>query len=226
MLQRIAAWGVPISRELRHVRGLDGCRAYFDDLGRRRDALGYDIDGVVFKVDRLADQAALGATAHHPRWAIARKFPPQEALTVVEAVEFQVGRTGAVTPVARLKPVQVGGVTVSNATLHNMDEVGRKDVRVGDTVYVRRAGDVIPEVVRVLPERRPPDAVPVELPSHCPVCGVRRDQRAEGEAVARCAAGSTARPSARRRSATSPPAGPWTSKASGRSWLINWSIRA
>ena len=188
MLQRIAAWGVPISRELRQVLGLEACRAFFDELGRRRDALGYDIDGVVFKVDRLADQAALGATAHHPRWAIARKFPPQEALTLVEAVEFQVGRTGAVTPVARLRPVQVGGVTVANATLHNLDEVRRKDVRVGDTVTVRRAGDVIPEVVRVLPERRPPGAPPVELPSQCPVCG-SEVERPEGEVVARCTGG-------------------------------------
>jgi DNA ligase (NAD+) len=188
MLQRIAAWGLPISRELRLVAGLGGCRAYFEELGSRRDALGYEIDGVVFKLDRLADQAALGFTAHHPRWAIARKFPPQEALTVVEAVEFQVGRTGAVTPVARLKPVQVGGVTVSNATLHNMDEVERKDVRVGDTVYVRRAGEVIPEIVRVLPERRPPDTRPVGLPKHCPVCGADVI-RPEGEAVARCSGG-------------------------------------
>ncbi len=123
MLERIAGWGVPVSRELRRVRGLDGCRAYFEELGERRDTLGYEIDGVVFKLDQLAGQVSLGSTAHHPRWAIARKFPPQEALTVVEGVEFQVGRTGAVTPVARLKPVQVGGVTVSNATLHNMDEV-------------------------------------------------------------------------------------------------------
>ncbi|MBS1202976.1 MAG: ligase LigA [Chromatiaceae bacterium] len=127
MLQRIAGWGLPISRELRQVQGLAGCRDYFEELGRRRNALGYEIDGVVFKVDRIADQAALGFTAHHPRWAVARKFPPQEALTVLEAVEFQVGRTGAVTPVARLRPVQVGGVTVSNATLHNMDEVERKE---------------------------------------------------------------------------------------------------
>ena len=188
MLQRIATWGLPISRELRLVTGLAGCRSYFDELGRRRDLLGYEIDGVVFKVDRLADQAALGFTAHHPRWAIARKFPPQEALTIVEAVEFQVGRTGAVTPVARLSPVQVGGVTVSNATLHNMDEVERKDVRVGDTVYVRRAGEVIPEIVRVLPERRPPDARQVELPEHCPVCG-SDVIRPPGEAVARCSGG-------------------------------------
>ncbi len=188
MLRRIAAWGVPISRELRQVVGLDACRAYFEDLGARREGLGYDIDGVVFKLDRLADQATLGATAHHPRWAVARKFPPQEALTQVLAVEFQVGRTGAVTPVARLSPVQVGGVTVSNATLHNLDEVRRKDLRVGDTVYVRRAGDVIPEVVRVLPERRPADAVPVELPTQCPVCG-SDVVRVEGEAVARCSGG-------------------------------------
>lgn len=188
MLKRIAGWGLPISRELRLVDGVAGCRAYFDDLGRRRDRLGYEIDGVVFKVDRLPDQAALGFTAHHPRWAIARKFPPQEALTVVEAVEFQVGRTGAVTPVARLRPVQVAGVTVSNATLHNMDEVERKDVRVGDTVYVRRAGEVIPEIVRVLPERRPADARPVVLPSQCPVCG-SDVIRPPGEAVARCTGG-------------------------------------
>ncbi|WP_295458256.1 NAD-dependent DNA ligase LigA [uncultured Thiodictyon sp.] len=188
MLQRIAGWGVPVSRELCQVTGLPGTRDYFDDLGRRRDALGYDIDGVVFKLDRLPDQVALGATAHHPRWAIARKFPAQEALTVVEAVEFQVGRTGAVTPVARLAPVSVGGVTVANATLHNLDEVERKDVRIGDTVYVRRAGDVIPEIVRVLPELRPADARAVVLPAACPVCG-SDVIRPEGEAVARCSGG-------------------------------------
>lgn len=188
MLQRIGAWGIPISRELRQVAGLAGCRAYFEDLGRRRDSLGYDIDGVVFKLDHLPDQAALGATVHHPRWAIARKFPAQEALTVVEAVEFRVGRTGAVTPVARLRPVQVGGVTVSNATLHNMDEIERKDVRVGDTVYVRRAGDVIPEIVRALPDRRPADARAVVLPTTCPDCG-SDVIRPEGEAVARCSGG-------------------------------------
>ena len=188
MLQRLAGWGIPISKELRQVEGPDGCRAYFEDLERRRDALPYEIDGVVFKVDRIADQARLGATARHPKWAIARKFPAQEALTVVESVEFQVGRTGAVTPVARLRPVQVGGVTVANATLHNMDEVTRKDVWVGDTVVVRRAGDVIPEVVSVLVERRPPDAVPVEMPAHCPVCG-SDVLRPPGEVVARCTGG-------------------------------------
>ncbi len=188
MLQRLAAWGIPISRELRQVAGLEACRAYFEDLGRRRDTLDYDIDGVVFKLDRLADQERLGATSHHPRWAIARKFPAQEELTLVEAVEFQVGRTGAVTPVARLQPVQVGGVTVANATLHNLDEVRRKDVRIGDTVVVRRAGDVIPEVARVVVERRPADARVVELPAQCPVCG-SDVIRPEGEAVARCSGG-------------------------------------
>ncbi|NCC27923.1 MAG: NAD-dependent DNA ligase LigA [Gammaproteobacteria bacterium] len=188
MLQRLAGWGIPISKELHQVEGADGCRAYFDDLGRRRDALPYEIDGVVFKVDRIADQIGLGATSHHPRWAIARKFPAQEELTLVEAVEFQVGRTGAVTPVARLQPVQVGGVTVANATLHNMDEVLRKDVRAGDSVVIRRAGDVIPEVVSVLLERRPPDAVPVEIPARCPVCG-SDVLRPPGEVVARCTGG-------------------------------------
>ena len=187
-LDRIAGWGLPVSPERRRVIGLDACLAYHRDLGERRDGLGYDIDGVVFKVDSLADQERLGFVARAPRWAVAFKFPAQEELTVVEAVEFQVGRTGAVTPVAKLKPVQVGGVTVSSATLHNMDEVYRKDVRVGDTVFVRRAGDVIPEVVRVLPERRPPGAEPVSLPAHCPVCG-SDVVRAEGEAVARCSGG-------------------------------------
>ncbi|QVL48585.1 MAG: NAD-dependent DNA ligase LigA [Thiocapsa sp.] len=188
MLQRLAGWGIPISRELRQVEGLDGCRAYFDDLGRRRAVLPFEIDGVVFKVDRIADQIGLGTTARHPKWAIARKFPAQEELTIVEAVEFQVGRTGAVTPVARLRPVQVGGVTVANATLHNMDEVIRKDVRAGDTVVIRRAGDVIPEVVSVLVDRRPPGAVPVEMPAQCPVCG-SDVLRPPGEVVARCTGG-------------------------------------
>jgi len=181
-------WGLPVSPELRVVTGLAGCAAYYEDVGARRAGLAYDIDGVVFKVDSIVDQQALGFVSRAPRWAIAQKFPAEEELTVVEAVEFQVGRTGAVTPVARLRPVFVGGVTVSNATLHNMDEVERKDVRVGDTVFVRRAGDVIPEVVRVLPERRPKGARAVKLPAHCPVCG-SDIERVEGEAVARCSGG-------------------------------------
>jgi DNA ligase (NAD+) len=181
-------WGLPVSPELQVLSGLDGCLAYFSAMSARRDTLPYDIDGVVFKVNSIADQKALGFVSRAPRWAIAQKFPAQEALTEIEDVEFQVGRTGAVTPVARLRPVLVGGVTVSNATLHNMDEVERKDVRVGDTVYVRRAGDVIPEIVRVLPERRPANARPVVMPAHCPVCS-SAIERIEGEAVARCSGG-------------------------------------
>ena len=170
------------------VEGLDGCLGYYDRIGRARADLDYDIDGVVYKVDRLDWQRELGYVARAPRWAIAHKFPAQEEVTQVQDVDFQVGRTGALTPVARLKPVFVGGVTVSNVTLHNMDELERKDVRIGDTVVVRRAGDVIPEVVRVLVERRPADARRVRLPKTCPVCGshVTRD---EGEAVARCSGG-------------------------------------
>jgi len=187
-MARLKDWGLPVSPELQVVQGVAGCMAYYADIGKRRDALPYDIDGVVFKVDDYGAQQALGFVSRAPRWAIAHKFPAQEELTVVEAVEFQVGRTGAVTPVARLQPVFVGGVTVSNATLHNMDEVMRKDVRAGDTVIVRRAGDVIPEVVSVMLERRPDDAKPVTLPAHCPVCG-SDVIKPEGEAVARCSGG-------------------------------------
>lgn len=187
-MSRLRDWGLPISPELQVVRGVTGCMAYVADIGSRRDQLPYDIDGVVFKVNDYHAQQALGFVSRAPRWAIAHKFPAQEELTVVEAVEFQVGRTGAVTPVARLQPVFVGGVTVSNATLHNMDEVLRKDVRAGDTVIVRRAGDVIPEVVSVLLERRPSDTVAVTLPAQCPVCG-SDVIKPEGEAVARCSGG-------------------------------------
>ncbi len=184
----LAQWGLRTSPELKTLVGIERCKEYFDMMAKRRDSLEYDIDGVVFKVDSLEDQDSLGFVARSPRWAIARKFPAQEELTTVESIEFQVGRTGAITPVARLNPVFVGGVTVSNATLHNMDEVAKKDVRVGDTVFVRRAGDVIPEVVRVLPERRKGDARPVELPQHCPECG-SDVIKPEGEAVARCSGG-------------------------------------
>jgi DNA ligase (NAD+) len=187
-LTALRQWGLPVSPELKVVEGVAGCMAYYQDIGARRDDLPYDIDGVVFKVNGYAAQRELGFVSRAPRWAIAHKFPAQEELTTVEAVEFQVGRTGAVTPVARLTPVFVGGVTVSNATLHNMDEVARKDVHIGDTVIVRRAGDVIPEVVSVVAERRPADAKPVVLPGHCPVCG-SDVIKPEGEAVARCTGG-------------------------------------
>jgi DNA ligase (NAD+) len=170
------------------VTGLEGCLAYYRNLRERRDDLPYDIDGVVFKVDDLADQDRLGFVARAPRWAIAYKFPAQEEVTVVRDVEFNVGRTGAVTPIARLQPVFVGGVTVSNATLHNMDEIAKKDIRIGDSVIVRRAGDVIPEVVQVIAERRPDSASPVRLPAACPVCG-SEVVKPEGEAVARCSGG-------------------------------------
>lgn len=180
--------GIPVSPELAVLQGVNACMDYFEQLGARRDSLDYEIDGVVFKLDKLAQQAKMGFVSRAPRWAIAHKFPAQEALTRVEDVEFQVGRTGAVTPVARLVPVSVGGVTVSNATLHNMDEVEKKDVRIGDTVFVRRAGDVIPEVVRVLQDRRPEEAKPVTLPAHCPVCG-SDIIRTESEAIARCSGG-------------------------------------
>ncbi|MEA3641053.1 MAG: NAD-dependent DNA ligase LigA [Lamprobacter sp.] len=187
-LARLAGWGLPVSPEQQVVVGLEGCLDYHAVMAERRERLAYAIDGVVFKVDQRVDQERLGFVSRAPRWAIAYKFPAQEELTRVEAVEFQVGRTGALTPVARLAPVDVAGVTVSNATLHNIDEVHRKDVRVGDSVYVRRAGDVIPDVVRVLTERRPADTEPVQLPAQCPVCG-SDVLRAEGEAVARCTGG-------------------------------------
>jgi DNA ligase (NAD+) len=170
-LEKLKTWGMPISRELKHAAGIEECLAYYRDIGARRNELAYEIDGVVFKVNSLAAQRELGFRAREPRWAIAHKFPAMEELTEVLAVEFQVGRTGAVTPVARLKPVKVAGVTVSNATLHNMDEVARLGVHIGDTVIIRRAGDVIPQVMQVVLERRPADARPVPVPSECPVCG-------------------------------------------------------
>lgn len=171
ILHALKRWGLPVSRELRLARGVNECRAYYADIGARRDDLPYEIDGVVFKVNAIAQQRELGFRAREPRWAIAHKFPAREEITELLDVEFQVGRTGAITPVARLKPVQVAGVTVSNATLHNMDEVARLGVMVGDTVIVRRAGDVIPQILGVIAERRPADARPVHVPEQCPVCG-------------------------------------------------------
>ncbi|WP_213909013.1 NAD-dependent DNA ligase LigA [Stutzerimonas nitrititolerans] len=171
ILQALKGWGLPISRELKLARGLAECREYFQAMGEKRDALPYEIDGVVFKVNSIAQQRELGFRAREPRWAIAHKFPAREEITELLGVEFQVGRTGAITPVARLKPVQVAGVTVSNATLHNMDEVARLGVMIGDTVIVRRAGDVIPQILGIIAERRPADARAVAVPESCPVCG-------------------------------------------------------
>jgi DNA ligase (NAD+) len=187
-LEQLKHWGFKISPLLKIVHGAEGCLQYYRDIGAKRASLPYEIDGVVYKVNRFVQQRELGFVARAPRWAIAHKFPAHEENTVVKGVEFQVGRTGALTPVARLEPVFVGGVTVSNATLHNMDEVRRKDVRIGDTVVIRRAGDVIPEVVKVIVERRPQDAREVELPAKCPVCG-SAVEREEGEAIARCTGG-------------------------------------
>jgi len=188
ILDRLQEWGFKVCPERKVVSGIQGCLKYYADIGRRRDSLSYDIDGVVYKVDRLDYQQELGFVSRAPRWAIAHKFPAEEELTIVRAIEFQVGRTGAITPVARLEPVFVGGVTVSNATLHNMDELHRKDVRVGDTVIIRRAGDVIPEVVRTIPDRRPKRTRIVRAPEKCPVCH-SAVVREEGEAVARCTGG-------------------------------------
>jgi len=171
ILQALKDWGLPISRELKLARGLAECCEYFQAMGEKRDALPYEIDGVVFKVNSIAQQRELGFRAREPRWAIAHKFPAREEITELLGVEFQVGRTGAITPVARLKPVQVAGVTVSNATLHNMDEVARLGVMIGDTVIVRRAGDVIPQILGIIAERRPADARAVAVPESCPVCG-------------------------------------------------------
>lgn len=188
LLNRLQQWGLPLCNERQLVKGVDGCLEYFEAMSEMRNNLPYEIDGIVYKVDSLKLQKELGFVAKAPRWAIAHKFPAQEEVTRVNAVEFQVGRTGAITPVARLEPVFVGGVTVSNATLHNMDEVNRKDVRVGDQVIVRRAGDVIPEVVRVVPGSRQPAAEKISLPESCPVCGSEIEQE-EGESVARCSGG-------------------------------------
>jgi DNA ligase (NAD+) len=183
--------GLPVSKERAVVKGCEGILRYFHSIGEKRKSLPYEIDGVVYKVDRVADQAALGFVSRAPRFALAHKFPAEEALTTVQAIDVQVGRTGAITPVARLNPVSVGGVTVTNATLHNEDEVRRKDVRVGDTVVVRRAGDVIPEVLSVVLERRPtPEPMVYVLPKTCPVCG-SHVVREEGEAIARCSGGLT-----------------------------------
>ena len=182
-------WGLPVAPETELVTGVAGCLGYYEKMLEKRPGLPYDTDGVVYKINDVDLQARLGTVARAPRWAVAYKFPAEEQLTTVESVDFQVGRTGVLTPVARLEPVFVGGATVSNATLHNLDELHRKDVRAGDTVIVRRAGDVIPEVVSVLLERRPPRTSPVSTPKRCPVCS-SPVLRVEGEAALRCTGGS------------------------------------
>jgi DNA ligase (NAD+) len=188
ILEALQTLGLKTCPEWQLVEGILACLAYYSDIGAKRSHLAYEIDGVVYKVNDIGWQRRLGNVARAPRWALAHKFPAQEELTVVNGIEFQIGRTGVLTPVARLEPVFVGGVTVSNATLHNMDELRRKDVRVGDTVIVRRAGDVIPEVVQVVPERRPRGTRLAKMPKKCPSCG-SEVIRVEGEAVYRCTGG-------------------------------------
>ena len=188
LMTRLSTLGFRASAELSVVKGPQAIADYCDQLGAKRERIGFDIDGVVIKVNDLRYQRELGFVARAPRWAIAFKFPAQEEITTLNDVEFQVGRTGAITPVARLEPVSVAGVTVANATLHNADEITRLDVKIGDTVSIRRAGDVIPQVVRVHPEQRPADARAIVFPTHCPVCG-SDIERVDGEAVARCSGG-------------------------------------
>lgn len=188
ILQQFSEWGFLTNPEMRVVNGVQGCLDYYENLAEKRNGLAYEIDGIVFKVDAINLQQKLGFVSRAPRWAIARKFPAQEEMTLLEDVEFQVGRTGAITPVARLTPIFVGGVTVSNATLHNMDEVERLDARVGDTVVIRRAGDVIPQVVKVVLEKRPENAQKITMLKTCPVCE-SHIEKVEGEAVARCSGG-------------------------------------
>lgn len=187
-LKQLADWGLPLSQELRVANGAEACLDYYRYLGDIRDKLNYDIDGVVFKVDKIAIQQELGFVARAPRWAIAHKFPAEEEMTTVLDVEFQVGRTGAITPVARLEPVFVGGVTVSNATLHNQDEINRLGLKIGDTVIIRRAGDVIPQVGSVIIDKRPEDVREIVFPKKCPVCD-SAIEKLEDEAVARCTGG-------------------------------------
>jgi DNA ligase (NAD+) len=187
-LERLRDWGLPVNPEIRRTGGLEGCLEYHARLEAKRPGLGYDIDGVVYKVDRYDQQDMLGFVSRAPRWALAHKFPAEEEITRLLDIDVQVGRTGALTPVARLEPVFVGGVTVTNATLHNEDEIRRKDVRPGDWVVVRRAGDVIPEIARAVHARRATDLAEFRMPEQCPECG-SAVERPEGEAVARCSGG-------------------------------------
>ncbi|BDX21805.1 DNA ligase [Polynucleobacter sp. TUM22923] len=188
LLNAYVTFGLPVCSERRVLKSVQEILNFYNEIGAKRGSLPYDIDGVVYKVNSFAEQTQLGFVSRAPRFALAHKFPAQEALTIVLGIDVQVGRTGAITPVARLAPVEVGGVTVTNATLHNEDEVKRKDVRIGDTVSVRRAGDVIPEVVSVILERRPPDAQQFVMPTRCPVCE-SHIERLVDEAIARCSGG-------------------------------------
>jgi len=187
-LKQLHQWGFLINAQMQRVQGVEACAKYFVDLGEKRERLAYDIDGIVFKLDDITQQQSLGFVSRAPRWATAYKFPAQEEMTTLLDVEFQVGRTGAITPKAKLEPVFVGGVTVSNATLHNGDEIARLGVMLGDTVVIRRAGDVIPQIVSVVKDNRPADAKPIAFPKVCPVCQ-SPVEREEGEAVARCTGG-------------------------------------
>lgn len=187
-LEQLRSWGVPVSQEVKVCESVADVIDYYNDIQQRRSSLDFEIDGVVVKVNQIAHQLSLGFVAKAPRWATAFKFPAQEEMTLLEGVDFQVGRTGAVTPVARLKPVFVGGVTVSNATLHNADEIARLGVKVGDTIIIRRAGDVIPQIVAIVADKRPDDAQDIVFPQRCPVCD-SEVERIEGEAVARCSGG-------------------------------------
>ncbi|WP_298625616.1 NAD-dependent DNA ligase LigA, partial [uncultured Legionella sp.] len=187
-LQLLKDWGFRVSPETKKETGLEGCLDYYQKMQAKRDELPFEIDGVVYKIDSIPLQQQLGFVSRAPRFACAHKFPASEEMTRLLSVDFQVGRTGALTPVARLEPVSVGGVTVSNATLHNLDEIIRKDIRIGDTVIIRRAGDVIPEVVSVVLDKRPELTETIQLPAHCPVCG-SDVVREEGEAIARCIGG-------------------------------------
>ncbi len=185
LFKLIKSWGMPVTNLAKPVKGIEGCLNYYDDLLAQRDAIDFDMDGVVYKLDNRQQQSQLGATAKAPRWVLAHKFPAQEELSTIKSIDIQVGRTGALTPVARLVPVQVGGVVVSNATLHNKSEIERMDVRVGDTVVVRRAGDVIPNIVRVVTDQRPKNTTAYRFPSKCPVCQYPVSY-AEGGVIARC----------------------------------------
>ncbi len=188
VLSNLMTWGFIVNPEIEVVTGVEKCLKFYDRIAKKRPQLAYEIDGVVYKVNLLKDQKRLGFISRAPRWALAHKFPAEQVTTILEDVEFQVGRTGALTPVARLKPVSVSGVIVSNATLHNMDEVRRKDIHIGDTVIIQRAGDVIPEVVEVIKQHRPAHVKKITLPNDCPVCHSQIEQ-AEGEAIARCSGG-------------------------------------